>query len=142
MNLLHGPVVRSIVHGCIATGVLVGLYYGSISYLNSDINRFRQVYSAGLNKQVEVDPATLACNLPEGWQAYWWGRTLWITHYNSDGSAANSLSFCSLESLYGWVETHPDFCDVNIEKTLLHVVDTTVAALDTSIPVSGSHEDE
>jgi hypothetical protein len=49
---------------------------------------------------------------------------LWITHRNPDGTVADCLSFQDLEDYDGWVETHPDFCDVNVEELALRARST------------------
>ena len=47
------------------------------------------------------------------WRADWSGGKLQITHYNPNGSAADSLHFDSVENLCDWIEAHPDCCDVD-----------------------------
>ena len=74
----------------------------------------------------------LAGSLPEGWQANWRAGTLWLTHVNRDGTIADSLAFPSLEYCYDWIETHSDFCDVNVMKLALQEPDTASGA-DTAV---------
>jgi hypothetical protein len=64
---------------------------------------------------IPVDRALLS-SLPEDWQAQWRGGMLWITHYNPDGTVRDCLAFEGLEGYRDWVQTHPDFCDVDVRK--------------------------
>lgn len=87
-----------------------------VSYLYAVLSCFSQPYPARSDDRVQICPATVACPLPDGWQADWRDELLWITHYNPDGTVADALPFDSLKGLYDWVEDHPDFCDVNVER--------------------------
>jgi hypothetical protein len=69
---------------------------------------------------IPVDRALLG-SLPEDWQAQWRGGLLWITHYNPNGTVRDCLPFNDLEDYHRWVQTHPDFCDVDVEKVAQHV---------------------
>ena len=109
--------VRRIELACAATLALISIYYAGTTALAPEIRYIRQAYLAKSNNPVETRPAEVACHLPDGWQADWRGEVLWITHYNQDGAVADALPFHSLEGLYDWVEDHPDFCDVNVEKS-------------------------
>lgn len=60
----------------------------------------------------------LTLPIPDGWRAEWKGETLWLTHYNLDGSVADSLPFQGVEHLHAWVEAHPDCCDVDVDKSV------------------------
>ena len=114
MKSSHASTIRKIELVCATALALVSLYYAGASCLDqSYVPR-----SADLTK---VRPAEVACDLPDGWQADWRGKLLWITHCNSDGTVADTLPFDSLDGLYDWVETHPDFCDVNVEKFALRM---------------------
>jgi len=58
----------------------------------------------------------LICPLPRGWRADREDGKLWLTHYNLDGSIADSLFFNRVEDLHAWVEAHPDCCDVDVDR--------------------------
>ncbi len=45
---------------------------------------------------------------------------LWITHYNPNGTVADCLPFDDLKGYHAWVQTHPDFCDVDVKKLARH----------------------
>ena len=100
---------------CIVVLALITLYYAGVPALDARrIANMHPDYSSGPGRQVEARAATVACDLPAGWQADWRGDLLQITHYNSNGTVADSLSFASHEELCNWAQTHPDFCDVSI----------------------------
>ncbi len=109
MKSSHAFGIRRVELACAATIALVSLYYAGASCLD-------QGYRPRSADLTEVRPAEVACALPDGWQADWRGELLWITHYNSNGTVADALPFDSLDGLYDWVEDHPDFCDVDVEK--------------------------
>jgi len=60
-------------------------------------------------------------SLPDDWEGAWRGGTLWITHRNPDGTVVDCLPFGSFKEYHAWVETHPDFCDVNVEECAAHM---------------------
>jgi len=77
-------------------------------------------YEAGQPVTIPIDRGLLP-SLPDDWEAAWRGRMLWITHRNPDGTVADCLAFGGFEDYHVWVETHPDFCDVNVEECAAHV---------------------
>ena len=110
---------------CIVVLVLISLYYISVPAVDARrIANMHPDYSNDAGRQVEVRPATVACDLPVGWQTDWRSDLLYLTHYNANGTVAESLSFGSHEDLCDWVEAHPDFCDVNVKKLALQESDT------------------
>jgi hypothetical protein len=68
----------------------------------------------------------LACSLPKGWQAGWCCGTLWIMHYYPNGTVADALPFKDLEGFCQWFETHPDCCDVDVEKTVSEIAEDAI----------------
>jgi hypothetical protein len=64
---------------------------------------------------IPVDRALLP-SLPDNWQAQWRGGMLWITRYNPNGTVGDCLPFDDLKGYHAWVQTHPDFCDVDLKK--------------------------
>jgi hypothetical protein len=130
MKWFNAIIVRTGIIACVAVVILIGLYSARFPYLDSC---FGSLYETDLiRKDRQVNPNIqctknsqdwgisseyeLVCNLPDGWQTHWKGGKLWITHYNPNGSIADSLPFESLENFYQWFETHPDCCDVDVEK--------------------------
>jgi hypothetical protein len=115
---------------CVAVITLIGVYSAGSPYLDSclgsidETDFFRQGRQVNLNVQCTKNlqdwgvysRCKLACTLPDGWQVYWKGGKLWITHYNPNGSVADSLPFDNLQNFYQWFEAHPDCCDVDIDK--------------------------
>jgi len=117
------PTVNIILLTGIIAPVLTGLYfvramniepYGE-RFVHTDLSR----KGGNLQDWKASFSSELSCPLPQGWQAGWNGGKLWITHYNLDGSVADSLAFDSLERLCYWVEAHPDCCDVDIDQLKL-----------------------
>jgi hypothetical protein len=110
--------------------ILIGIYSAGGPYINSYMGHIFQTKAVGqtsrwaaptnLSKnsqsRAEFSSDTLVCNLPDGWQIDSIGGKLWLTHYNLNGSIADSLPFDSIENFYQWFDTHPDCCDVDIEK--------------------------
>jgi hypothetical protein len=130
MKWFNAIIVRIGIIACVAVVILIGLYSARFPYLDSC---FGSLYETDLIiKDRQVNPNAqrtknsqdwgissgykLVCNLPDGWQIHWKGGKLWITHHNPNGSIADSLPFDSLENFYQWFETHPDCCDVDVEK--------------------------
>jgi len=101
---------------------LTGLYSAGAGYIEPQIGHLLRPNASGQDRGPQDRGAspgvTLAYPLPQGWRADWSGGKLWITHYNPDGSVADSLPFDSLESLYVWYEAHPDCCDVDVDKLM------------------------
>ena len=124
---------------------VIGLYCGGAVYLAPRVGRWLQAGSArqgsrgdrganGVNTPTELAASwggTLARSLPQDWQADCRGGKLWITHYNPDGTVADCLIFGSLGDCYDWIDTHPDFCDVHVEKPE-RAAPRTAAAPDTA----------
>jgi len=143
---------------CIAVAALTGLYTAGAPYLDSNIGRFSQIDFAGQGSRWNVrgDLANnpqgrgvsfgrkLACPLPDGWQADWSGGKLWIMHYNPNGTVADALPFDSLKDFYHWFDTHPDCCDVDVNKLARDRTETAVCATttapDTTAPTSGNSD--
>lgn len=127
--------VRIVLLTCIIGVVLGSLCLAWEPYFGSNIDYRFRTGLAGRNGQRNllwdsVDypqngrvscESELACSLPEGWQAGWNGGTLWITHHNPNGTVADALPFKDLEGFYQWFETHPDCCDVDVEKTVVEI---------------------
>ena len=77
-------------------------------------------YGGSQSARIPIERGLLF-SLPEDWEAEWLGGMLWITHRNPDGTVADRLSFSGVKDYHAWVETHPDFCDVNVEKLALRM---------------------
>lgn len=130
MKRFDTPTIRmALLVYCVAV-TLIGLYSTGAPYLNSYMGHFFQSGSVGQNSRRSLHANRtrnsqawgassrykLVCNLPDGWQIDLRGGKLWLTHYNPNGSVADSLPFDSLENFYQWFETHPDCCDVDIHN--------------------------
>ncbi|MHC4143615.1 MAG: hypothetical protein ACYSWW_17975 [Planctomycetota bacterium] len=130
MKRFNTPTVRTALLALVIAIALTGLYSAGAAYIKPQIGRlfqanyFRQDVSPG-DRRAPLG-YTLARPLPQGWQADWSGGKLWITHYNPDGSVADALPFDSLESLYVWFETHPDCCDVDVDKLMREAPENVV----------------
>ncbi len=158
MKCLDKSRVRMVFLTCIAAAALTGVYSAGAPYLDSKIGRLSQIYSAGQgdrgnqrsnsdNNAQDSDASSecvLACSLPDGWQANWSGEKLWIVHYNPNGTVADALPFDSLKDFYHWFDTHPDCCDVDVDKCARDrteaAVCVTTTALDTTAPTSGNSD--
>ncbi len=112
--------MKSVKFATFVAFVLISLSFAG-GALTSDIRDYNPDYSTGINQQYVIRPAQLECSVPDGWQANWRGKKLSIAKLNSDGTAANGLEFRNLESLYDWIESHPDFCDVSVENYVKHI---------------------
>ena len=77
------------------------------------------------NERVSCE-SELTCSLPKGWRADRCGGTLWITHYNPNGTIADALPFKDLEGFYQWFETHPDCCDIDVKKTVPEMAEDAI----------------
>jgi len=90
-------------------------------------SRWSRYTNTAQNSQAraEFSSDTLVCNLPDGWRIDSIGGKLWLTHYNPNGSVADSLPFDSVENFYRWFETHPDCCDVDVEKITVGTLEDT-----------------
>ena len=154
MKWFDTPTIRMALLVYIVAVTLIGLYSAAGPYLNSYIGRFFQTDAFGQtsrwysrtnlaqNSQARAKSSsdTLVCNLPDGWQINRNGDIFWLTHYNPNGSVADCLPFDSLENFHQWFETHPDCCDVDIEKLAVYTQEdsknATTAAPDTTAPAS------
>jgi hypothetical protein len=130
MKRFDTPTIRKALLVYVVAVTLTGLYSVAGPYLNSYIGRFFQNDAVGQtsrwysrtnlaqNSQVRAESLsdTFVCNLPDGWQIDRKGGIFRLTHYNPNGSVADCLPFDSLENFYQWFETHPDCCDVYIDK--------------------------
>ncbi|MHC4519101.1 MAG: hypothetical protein ACYTAS_10960 [Planctomycetota bacterium] len=137
--------MKGVALSILAVIALIGLYYADAPYLDHHIRHLRQTKSAGWAGRGSrranriYNPQDLAassgwelvCSLPEDWQAAWRDGKLWITHYNPDGTVVDSLPFDGLGDFYYWVETHPDSCDVDVEKLELEAPEVPVRATTT-----------
>jgi hypothetical protein len=120
MKRFETSMFRTVLLACVIAVVLTGLYAAGAEYIEPQIGRFlrpnaSRQYDGPQDHRTSLGLA-LAQPLPQGWQADWSGGKLWITHYNPDGSVADTLPFDSVESLSNWLEAHPDCCDVDVDK--------------------------
>ncbi|MFC1604572.1 hypothetical protein ACFL5F_06040 [Planctomycetota bacterium] len=130
MKRFNTILVRMGLLACVAVITIIGVYSAKYPYLDSCLGSLYKTDFVRQGKQVNLklqctknsqdwrvsSGRKLVCPLPDGWQVDWNGGKLWLTHYNPNGSVADSLPFDSLINFYQWFETHPDCCDVNIDK--------------------------
>lgn len=130
--------VRMALLACVVIVILISLYSPRVPYFDSCIGCFYEIDSVGQGSRGNLyaestkysqdwgvsSRCKLVCTLPDGWQIDWRGGKLWITHYNPNGSVADSLPFDSLENFYQWFETHPDCCDVDVEKLTIDKIES------------------
>ncbi|MBL7189168.1 MAG: hypothetical protein ISS70_22805 [Phycisphaerae bacterium] len=140
MKRFDTSIVKTALLACVIAVVLTGFYCAGALCFDSNIGCSLQTDSLGQGDQGNLpwnyasnpqnggtsSECVLACSLPDGWQAGLSGGKLWITHYNPDGSVADSLPFDSVESLSNWVEAHPDCCDVDVDKLVPEAPKDTV----------------
>ena len=154
MKWFNTPTIRMALIVYVVVLTLIGVYSAGGPYLNSYIGHYLQTDAVGQTSRwsshinlsrnsqarAESSPVTLVCNLPDGWQIDRRAGKFWLTHYNPNGSVADCLPFDSLENFYQWFETHPDCCDVDIEKLAVYTQEdsknATTAAPDTTAPAS------
>jgi len=121
MRLRRNPALRTAQLGA------VGLCCAVALYLTFDQARLYGIVPSGPGDKasqsvtIPIDRGLLP-SLPDDWEGAWRGGTLWITHRNPDGTVADCLPFDGFEEYYDWIETHPDFCDVNVEECAAHVL--------------------
>ena len=126
MKWLGIPLLRGAMAACLVAIAATGFYYAGAPYPAPQIRRLHKTVSGGQrgrgNLRVQCASnsqdmeGTFGCLLPQDWQADCRSGELWIVHYNPDGTVADSLLFDNLGSFYDWAETHPDFCDLDVDK--------------------------
>jgi hypothetical protein len=130
MKRFETSMFKTVLLASVIAVVLTGLYSYGAPYIEPQIGRFLRPNASGQYDGPQGRGAslglTLAGPLPQGWQAEWNGGELWITHYNPDGSVADTLPFDSVESLSNWLEAHPDCCDVDVDKLAPKAPEDTV----------------
>jgi len=152
MKQSNTPTIRKTLLVYVVAVTLIGLYCLGGPYPNPYTGRFFQTGLAGQNNRVSLkanraknsqfwgasSSDTVVCNLPDGWQIDFRGGKLWLTHYNPNGSVADCLPFDSVENFYQWFETHPDCCDIDVEKLAVDTPEdaenATIAGLDSTSP--------
>ena len=129
MKWLGTFAVKIVLPACITGVAIAGFYVAWEPYVDSFVARvFRRSSdrwntSGDLNADNQQNhPESFgeepARPLPAGWKVSSKGSRFWVTHYNPNGSVADSLPFDSTRDLYSWLNTHPDCCDVNLAKVI------------------------
>lgn len=105
---------------CLAAVAVTGFYWAGEPYLAPQLSHMRHTASARLGahhtqKSQDLE-GSVESVLPQNWQADWRAGTLCITRYNPNGTVADGLFFDSIGSFCEWADTHPDFCDLDVDK--------------------------
>ena len=120
MKWLGIPLIRGVLAACLVAIVVTSFYYAGAQYLAPPIRHLRQTVSVGLRAhradKSQGSEGPVKYLLPQDWQADWRSGELWVTHYNPNGTVADSLLFDSVGSFYDWADAHPDFCDLDVDK--------------------------
>jgi hypothetical protein len=126
------PLLRAVLGVCLVAIAATGFYWAGEPYLAPRIGRMRRTVSVRLRarrarKSHDLE-GSVECLLPQNWQADWRTGRLCITRHNPNGTVADGLFFDSVTSFYDWVEAHPDFCDLNVDKVAFRAREAATAS--------------
>ncbi|HEC03707.1 MAG TPA: hypothetical protein ENI81_09250 [Phycisphaerales bacterium] len=114
------PLLRGVLGTFLIAVAATGFYWAPESYFARRIRCMRWAASARLRTRRTGESQDLEGSikslLPQNWQADWRAGTLCITRYNPNGTVADGLFFDSIGSFCDWAGTHPDFCDLDVDK--------------------------